>query len=215
MREADTRHPSQDVVTLEVFSDYVCPFCWLAAPAVQEVARDPGVEVIWRAYELRPDPAPTLDPAGDYLRTTWEDAVYPLADRLGMTLRLPPVQPRSRRAHAATRWARSQNRFDAFHEAVFRAFFEDGQDIGDVDVLVRLADGLGLDGGALRGALLAERYEPVVLAEEERAGHLGLRGVPAFVAASMVALTGVRPADDLRTLIAEARARRQGLVTAR
>ena len=61
----------------------------------------PEVEIIWRAFELRPEPVPTLDPKGDYLERVWGSSVYPLAERLGMTMKLPPLQPRSRLAHEA------------------------------------------------------------------------------------------------------------------
>ncbi|MDQ3803335.1 MAG: hypothetical protein M3416_05715 [Acidobacteriota bacterium] len=53
-------------------------------------------EVVWRAFELRPEPVPALDPNGEYLRRVWRSSVYPLAEWLGVTMRPPPVQPRSR-----------------------------------------------------------------------------------------------------------------------
>jgi predicted DsbA family dithiol-disulfide isomerase len=96
------------------------------------VRSEPRVEVIWRAFELRPEPVPTLDPRGEYLQTAWKNSVYPLAERLGVTMKLPPLQPRSRIAHEAAHWARSEGRFDDYHAEVFRAFFERGEDIGDV-----------------------------------------------------------------------------------
>lgn len=57
-----------NAVRLEVYSDYVCPFCWLAEPGLRELKRTrPHLEIIWKAYELRPEPQPTLDPQGEYL----------------------------------------------------------------------------------------------------------------------------------------------------
>ncbi|HKN88569.1 MAG TPA: hypothetical protein VJV04_17020, partial [Nitrospiraceae bacterium] len=57
-----------------------------------------ALDLQWRAFELRPEPVPTLEPNGEYLHTVWNQSVYPMARQRGMTLRLPPVQPRSRRA---------------------------------------------------------------------------------------------------------------------
>jgi predicted DsbA family dithiol-disulfide isomerase len=96
------------------------------------------VKIVWRAFELRPEPVPTLPPGGEYLTRVWHDSVYPLAERLGVTMRLPPVQPRSRRAHEAAKWAASVGRFDEYNGALFRAFFERGEDIGETEVLVSL-----------------------------------------------------------------------------
>ena len=54
----------------------------------------PGVEVVWRAFELRPEPIPTLDPKGEYLRRAWRSSVYPLAEKLGMRMKTPaPATP--------------------------------------------------------------------------------------------------------------------------
>ena len=56
-----------------VFSDYVCPFCYLEEPDLAHVKEEYGdeVEVDWRAYELRPHPIPTLDPDDEYLHRVW------------------------------------------------------------------------------------------------------------------------------------------------
>jgi predicted DsbA family dithiol-disulfide isomerase len=167
---------------------------------------DPDVEIVWRAFELRPDPAPTLDPDGEYLHRVWGSSVYPMAERLGMTIRLPPVQPRSRRAHEAAHWARGRGRFDEYNAAVFRAFFERGENIGEISVLVKLAADLELDGTALRRSLEAREFEPAVIEDERLAQALGLSGVPAFVADRKAALSGVQSVEALRELIEHVRA---------
>lgn len=162
---------------------------------------DKEVEIVWRAYELRPDPVPTLDPRGAYLERVWNSSIYPLAESLGMRMQLPPVQPRSRLAHEAAKWAEAeQNRFNIYNAEIFRAFFERGEDIGEIDVLVRLADDAGLAGGLLRRALDERRYEQDVLADEEKAGELGVSGVPAFVAKRRAALVGMQSAANLLAL---------------
>lgn len=149
---------------------------------------------------------PTLDPRGEYLTRVWRDAVYPLAERLGVKMRLPPLQPRSRRAHEAAQWARAQNRFDDYNDAIFRAFFERGGDIGDVGVLARLASELGLDAAGLSGALERRDFEASVLRDESMAEELGVSGVPAFIAGGRAILFGVQSASGLRELVARVRA---------
>ena len=144
---------------------------------------------------------PTLDPQGEYLARVWKEAVYPLAERLGIRMRLPPVQPRSRLAHEAAKWARTQDHFDEYNAAIFRAFFEGGEDIGSEEVLARLAVDLNLDAVSLRGSLKAREFEASVLADEDEAEALGVRGVPAFVADRRAALSGVQSMPALQALI--------------
>jgi predicted DsbA family dithiol-disulfide isomerase len=163
------------------------------------------VQIIWRAFELRPEPVPTLDPKGDYLQRAWSTSVYPLAEKLGVTMTLPPVQPRTRLAHEAAFWARSQQRFDDYHAEIFRAFFERGEDIGEVDVLVSLALELAMDSNSLRQSLKTRAFEKRVLEDEQAAARLGVTGVPAFIANRRATLSGVRPVEHLKQLVDQVR----------
>ena len=169
------------------------------------VKSDPGVEIIWRAFELRPEPVPALDPEGDYLQRAWSTSVYPLAESLGVTMKLPPVQPRTRLAHEVAHWARSQGRFDVYHQEIFRAFFERGEDIGEIDVLASLALQLGLDTDSPRQALKTREFEKSVLEDERAAARLGVTGVPAFIANRRATLGGVRPVEHLKQLVEQVR----------
>ena len=170
-------------VQVDVWSDYVCPFCYLEQPVLERIAQEYGerVGIRWRAFELRPDPVPTLKPDGTYLRDIWARAVYPMAKERGMTLRLPPMQPRSRLAHEAALFAATQGLFDAMNTALFRAFFEDGRDIGDLAELVEIGASIGLNAAELRQALEDGFHRQRVLADEELAMKLAISGVPALL----------------------------------
>lgn len=94
---------------IDVFVDYVCPFCFLVEPAIDELKRDRDVEVTIRPFELRPDPVPTLRPEDDYLPRVWQQSVYPMADRVGIPMTLPSIspQPRTEKAFMVLQLARS------------------------------------------------------------------------------------------------------------
>lgn len=166
---------------------------------------DPEVELIWRAFELRPEPVPMIDPNSEYLRRVWGDSVSPLAERLGVTMKMPPVKPRTRLTHEAARWAGAQGRFEDYHYEIFRAYFERSEDIGDVDALIAVAQGLGLDIHSLRQALNSHEFVTGVLADEREAARLGVRGVPAFIANRKAALSGVQPVENLKRLVESVR----------
>ncbi len=159
------------------------------------VQLEPAAGIVWRAFELRPEPVPPLDPQGEYLSRVWREHVYPLAARMGMPLRLPPVQPRSRLAHEAAKWASSQGRFGEYNIAIFRAFFEHGDDIG------QLAADIGLDSQALRSSLDNGEFTDQVLADEDEAQKIGVRAVPAFAINSRILASGVQTAASLQELI--------------
>jgi predicted DsbA family dithiol-disulfide isomerase len=169
------------------------------------VESDADVEIIWRAFELRPEPVPMIDPTSEYLQRVWSDSVAPLAERLGVMMKFPPVKPRTRLAHEAAHWARARGPFDDYHDEIFRAFFERGEDIGDADVLVALALKLKLDSDSLRQTLITHEFTASVLTDEREAAHLGVSSVPAFVANRKAALSGRQPVENLSKLIASVR----------
>ena len=140
---------------------------------------------------------PTLDPDGDYLVSAWQNHVYPLAAKMNMPLKRPPVQPRSRLAHEAAKWADSQGHFEEYHLALFRAFFEHGKDIGEIEILKQLAVDLKLDAESLQISLKNGDYTAMVLADEHEAGQVGVRAVPAFVVNGKVQAAGVQTAERL------------------
>lgn len=146
---------------ITVFFDYVCPFCLLAEDAIDQVAREYGLEVEWKPFELRPYPTPTLRPEDDYLPTVWKRSVYPMARRLGVPIKLPTIspQPYTHTAFEGLVYARAHGKEKEYNDRVLRAFFQEDRDIGDVDVLADLAAEVGLDRAEFRAALVERRYE--------------------------------------------------------
>jgi predicted DsbA family dithiol-disulfide isomerase len=163
--------------------------------------REPDVAISWRAFELRPKPVPLLDPHGDYLTTVWRDHVYPLAHKMNMPLKLPSVQPRSRLAHEAAKWAGSYNFLQEFNLGLFKAFFELGLDIGKKEVLAQLAVDLGLDSDDLLSALDGNLFTSEVIADEDEARRIGVNAVPAFSFEGRVVAAGVQTVDRLQSLL--------------
>ncbi|WP_295470926.1 DsbA family protein [uncultured Pseudomonas sp.] len=167
----------------DVWSDYVCPFCYLQLPLLEELQNRYGASIDWHwhAFELRPEPLSLPDPNADYLRMTWSRAVLPMADRRRLPMRMPTIQPRSRLAQEAAHFARGHGHFSELHRALFRAFFEEGQDIGQSAVLVATAEAVGLPRGALEQSLREGDQRPEVMRDEAMANDLGLRAVPVML----------------------------------
>lgn len=174
----------------------------MAEPAVKELeSLDRRIKTRWKSFELRPEPSPTLDPDGDYLVSAWRNHVYPLAAKMQMNLKRPSVQPRSRLAHESAKWADRQNRFEEYNLALFRAFFEHGKNIGDIEILKGLAFDLQLDAESLYASLKSGEFTAMVLADEHEAGQVGVRAVPAFVVNGKLLAAGVQTAKRLYELL--------------
>ena len=188
-------------LSVQVYSDYVCPYCFLAeAPLRDALTRTEGrVAVEWMPFELRPAPTPTLEPEGDYLQSAWSQSVYPLAERMGVRIVLPKVspQPYSRLAFEGSLFAREHGLAEAWNHRMFTAFFQDERDIGELDVLVECGTEIGLPMEPLRGALVTRAYEDACATLLAHAGMIGITSVPTFVLAERWGIPGLTDADTL------------------
>lgn len=188
-----------------VYSDYVCPFCYLAWPAVRELLRE-GVPVELGAFELRPSPAPLPRSLAGWQQEAWDRTIAPRAAALGLAPRAPTLFPRTRKAHEAARHARAVGAEEAMHDALFRAYFEEGRDIGRIDVLVEIGVQVGLDASGLKVELDIDQYTDAVRAQEREAAHAGVTSVPAYVVEGKPARVhmGLLSAAELRDWLAQA-----------
>jgi predicted DsbA family dithiol-disulfide isomerase len=164
-------------------------------------------------FELRPEPHETLRPEGDYLQRAWRQSVYPIARRMGVPISLPPVspQPHTHLAFEGYQFAREHGKGNEYNHRVLTAFFVEGKDIGDIDVLTDLAGEVGLDGRVFGEALRSRRYrEAHRRALRHAYEEAGVTGVPMFVIGDRV-LTGLQDKETLESAIEEAlAAKREG-----
>ena len=107
-------------------------------------------------------------------------------------MRRPSIVSYTRYALEATEYAKEQGRFDPFHRELYRAYWEDGADLGDLGVIKEAADGCGLDSDELLGRLESRYYEEPVLDQYQEGRELGIQGIPAFLIGNVL-FTGARP----------------------
>jgi len=155
--------------------------------------------VIWRPFELRPEGTPPID--AEYAERGFRSRVAPMAAELGVEMHLPPVRPRTRLAHEAAFFARQQGKEAAMAAAIFRAYWVQGRDIGQVEVLCDIALQAGLDPVELRGALEGRTVREQVDAELRMAHINMIDAVPHFVFDGKFAASGLQQEAALRRAI--------------
>ena len=154
-------------------------------------------------FELHPAPTPTRRPESDYLQERWKQSVYPLAERLGVQMKLPSVSPYpyTNLAFQGLEFAKDHGRANEYNDAVFRAFFQQSRDIGSPEVLAGIAKEVGLDAKALQSALKEGAYrERVQQLLETAYGRVGVTAVPTMIIGRQ-RLEGLYPAETIRQAI--------------
>ncbi len=150
--------------------------------------------VEWRAFLLAPDTPPEgrPHPLPPEVRAQRSAPLREMAAAAGLTMVDRDWVSNSRPALEAAEFAREHGDFDAFHRAVFTAYWAEGKDIGQVEVLKEIAESVGLDAEAMATAIEEGRYREQVMADYELAQRIGFSGVPAFIVGNR-AIVGAQP----------------------
>jgi predicted DsbA family dithiol-disulfide isomerase len=149
--------------------------------------------------------APTLKPEGEYLQSVWKQSVYPMAGQMGVPIRLPKVspQPYTHLAFEGYQYAKEKGNAQAYNERMLKAFFQEEQDIGDTDVLTRLAGEVGLDETEFRTVLETRKYQAAHQQALEHAyKEAQITAVPTVVIGNSV-LRGMHSKETYERVIAE------------
>lgn len=201
---------------IDVVSDAICPWCWigkrnLEAALARLEAEGERFEVRWRPFQLNPDmPREGVERAayrvakfGSQERSRQLDAqVAEAGAAAGLEFRHDRIlrTPNTMDAHRLIRLAGDQGGTaaqNAVVEALFRAYFHDGRDIGDRATLVAVAGEAGLDAAAVTAALDGTAGEAEVRAEDEGFRRLGISGVPTFALQGHVLFSGAMPPERM------------------
>jgi len=179
-----------------LYFDYVDPISYLVELELA-AASSPGdlPEPERIPLEVRPPPAPLLDPEGPWWRGRWQAALA----AGGGALVEPGILPWTRKAHELVAHARAAGLGLQAHRAVFEAMFQRGEDIGRVDVLVRIAGALGLDTTETKAVLDVDRHaQDVAALSAEAAASVG---EPPVLSSGERVLRGFHNRDALRTFL--------------
>jgi predicted DsbA family dithiol-disulfide isomerase len=114
----------------------------------------------------------------------------------------------SRLAQELGTWADTQDGGDALHEKIYKAYFVDNKNVGDVDVLVELAESVGLDGAEARKVVEERTFEEAVDADWDKARQMGVTGVPTYIAGG-AGVVGAQPYEALEQLVEQAGAEKK------
>ena len=200
---------------IDVVSDTVCPWCFIGKRRLgKALAARPDIEfdVRWRAYRLDPTvPREGLERKA-YLEAKFGDggrikamgeAIRDAGAGEGIEFAYDKIEktPNTLDSHRLVRWAGTAGVQDDVVERLFKAYFEDGRDVGNRKVLVEIANDAGMDGELVHYLLAQEADTQLVEREDALAHQMGISGVPTFIFANKYAASGAHEPEKLLRVI--------------
>jgi len=193
-------------IQLDIVSDVVCPWCYLGKKRIESALEAFGadrVNVAWRPYQLAPDmPKEGMDRKKYYEMKFGDnpqikemsDQLVELGQQAGIQFNFDDIawSPNTLNAHRLIRWARSSNVQDDVVDRLFRRYFENGENIGSAEILLSIAEDAGMDANLVSELLSSEADRDAVQQEMDQARHMGVSGVPTFIAENRLAVSGAQ-----------------------
>lgn len=205
------------MIRLDIFSDPICPWCYIGKARLDRAlaARpDHPFQVQWHPFQLNPDmPQEGMDRRA-YLEGKFGgkdgavQAYLPVAteaEASGLDINLEGIKrtPNTLNAHRLIHWAGIEMKQNAVVDRLFKAYFVDGQDIGDVSVLTDIAEGVGMDKDVVARLLQSDADADDIQARDADARSKGVQSVPTFVIANQHVVPGAQPPELWEQVIDE------------
>ncbi|TDK44996.1 DsbA family oxidoreductase [Antarcticimicrobium luteum] len=208
---------TEKTVKLDILSDPICPWCYIGKAnldrALAAIPDHPFV-IEFHPFQLNPDM-----PAGGMDRRAYLEAKFggkegaarayaPVVEHAraaGLTINFDRMQrtPNTLDAHRLIHWAGIEGRQYAAVSALFTAYFVDGRDIGDHEVLSDLADSLGMDASVVMKLLASDADREDIRRRDAHSREMGVTSVPTFIVAGKHAVPGAQPPEMWQKVIEE------------
>ncbi|MFC3117619.1 DsbA family oxidoreductase [Jhaorihella thermophila] len=208
---------TDQTVKLDILSDPICPWCYIGKTQLfraLEAHPDHPFVIEWHPFQLNPDmPEGGMD-RREYLETKFggkEGAVKAYApvveqaEKLGLNINFEAMKrtPNTLDAHRLIHWAGIEGKQTAAVDALFRAYFNEGRDIGDHEVLADIADGIGMDASVVMRLLKSDADKNDIRARDAHSRKMGVNAVPTFIVAGKHAVPGAQPQELWEQVIDE------------
>ncbi|MFQ5935807.1 MAG: DsbA family protein [Acidiferrobacterales bacterium] len=207
---------SKPELPVTVFSDYICPFCYIGSVRLEHLRDEFDLQVTWASIEIHPENPEEGKPVEElgYPPAQWERmmaALHEMAKEEGVEIAERTFTTNSRKALLLSEAVKQEGEevFQRLHDRLFEAYFGERQNIGQADVLRQLAHEIGVPDGTVERAWGDPYFTQRLQANHVRAARLGVTGTPTYLIGNRL-VVGAVPTSMLRNT---ARARLAGGTT--
>lgn len=205
------------MTTLDILSDLICPWCYIGKVKLNralEKRPDHPFSVNWRPFQLNPDmPATGMD-RRTYLERKFGGQsgavkvygeIMQHAENAGVTINIEKITrtPNTLDAHRLIHWSTVEGKQNAVVTALFEAYFQNGEDISDMNVLSSVAENVGMDKNVIQRLLNSDADKDHIKSQDKQAREMGVTGVPCFIVGATHVVNGAQEPEFWDRVITE------------
>ena len=197
---------SQKKLEVVVYSDYVCPFCYIGYHRIEKLKEQYGLDIEWKPFELHPETPKEGYPIEKlpFPKEAFEmfiANVKKLADEDGLIIKSGGIMSNSRLALYISEYARKNGLFDQFHEIIMKKYWIEGKDIGDLSLLLDLAESIGLNRDEILRFIETDEPAKILKASMAELQSYMINGVPTFIIGDSKIVIGAQPYEYFERVI--------------
>ena len=199
---------------IDIFSDPVCPWCYVGKRRLEQALSTyhqplDDLQIIWRAFQLNPDmPEAGMDRqtylsnkfGGGARASQIYENIKQVGVSVGIDFQFEAIErtPNTIKSHRLIRLAHGLGKQNQFKEAMFKAYFLNGEDIGDTETLLDIAAEADMDRESTASFLESDRLKQEIIDEDKQARAVGLNGVPCFIVDNKFVLSGAQEPQSIQ-----------------
>jgi Predicted dithiol-disulfide isomerase involved in polyketide biosynthesis len=187
-----------------IYYDYICPFCFLGTKRIETLAKEFDLDIEWKGIEIHPEFPPQGVKRSKTLkgRLLAQDIIE-MAEEDDVQIKLPGILTNTKLCLEASEFAKTKNRFNEFHTSVYEAYFQNGENIGDKNVILQIGGKSGLSTDELEECLKMRTMREKIQENKREAEENLVLGVPTFIFGKFP-VHGTQSLESFRKIITRA-----------
>lgn len=169
-------------MNVTVYYDYICPFCYLGTKRILGLSKEFNLTIDWKGIEIHPEFPPQGKKRTKTLKSkSFAETIREMAKEDNIEIKLPGFATNSRSILEASEFAKIKGKFLEFHIGVYEAYFLEGRNIGDIEIVLDIGEKAGLDKSELQECLSKRTMFDKIEANKKEAEDKLILGVPTFL----------------------------------
>ena len=174
--------------TIDIYFDYVCPYCYIASKREAILKEDFDVEFNWRPWEIYPERLLECEMRGDL---SCGFIVTSLAKEIDLRITMPRHISNSHVALLGAELAKKKGKFNDYHHAVFQAHWEEKKDVSDIGVLKEICSKIGIDPNGFEQEIANPEYDIILEENDREAERINVQLVPSYILGDKIVVGNV------------------------